>query len=258
MIINGRAISSGKAEGEVVKLDEPFSFLGGVNASTGELNVGKKGNISGKIFIFPQGKGSTVGSFVVYDLLVHGKAPSALINRSAETIVTTGAVISSIPMVDGIDTDIFRDGDIVSVNGDEGTIEIKNVKFVEVVSSAIYSKGKILLLRRPMTARSYPNARSLVAGKIEKDEAPEKAAIREIMEETQIKVGSPDASYPVVHVREGDTLWVVHPFLYRLEDVVPILNKENVGYEWISPEDIGTDDTFVPLTRKVVLGMLGR
>ena len=256
MKIDGRAISSGKAEGEVVKLDEAFSFLGGVNASTGDLNVGGKGNISGKVFVFPQGKGSTVGSFVIYDLLVHGKAPIALINRSAETIVTTGAVISSIPMVDNIDVDVLRDGDMVSVDGDEGSIEIRNIKCIRIVSSAICCKGKILLLERPKTASSFPGARSLVAGKIEEGEIPEIAAVREIMEETKMKVSSPDVSMPPVYVREKDILWKVYPFLFKVNDADPKLNHENVGFEWLSPEEIGDDERFVTLTRKVVLKML--
>ena len=257
MIFTGRAISSGKAEGEVVKLDESFSFLGGVNASTGDLNVKKGGNLAGKVFIFTQGKGSTVGSFVIYDLLVHGKAPIALINETAETIVTTGAVISSIPMVDKIDVSIFRDGDIVSVDGDQGTVELKGVKCIKVVSSAIYCDGKVLLLERPKTARSFPGAKSLVAGKIEKDEITERAAIREIMEETGIQVSSPDASLPPVYVRENDVVWEVYPFLFRVDSAEPVLNKENVGFEWRAPSDIGNDDTVVPLTLKVVKEMLG-
>lgn len=122
MKLRGRTISKGKAEGIVVKLDEPLSFLGGVDPSTGELRVAD-GNIAGKILVFPKGKGSTVGSFVMYDLKVHGKAPLAIINESAETIVATGAVISSIPMVDKIDVSLIRDGMKVSVDADEGIVE---------------------------------------------------------------------------------------------------------------------------------------
>jgi predicted aconitase with swiveling domain/predicted NUDIX family NTP pyrophosphohydrolase len=256
MIIRGRSISAGKAEGTVVKLNEAFSFLGGVNASTGELNVGT-GNIAGKVFVFPKGKGSTVGSFVVYDLMVHGKAPAALINSSAETIVTTGAVISSVPMVDSVDVDVIFDGDTILVDGDAGTIEIKNVKGVRVVSSAIIVDGKVLLLRRPKTAGSFPDTQSLVAGKIEKGEDPEEAAKREIFEETQIKVSKPDVSLPPVYVREGDTLWEVFPFLYRLGRADPVLNHENVDFEWVSPEDLRTKiPKTVPLTYKVVTEML--
>jgi len=113
------------------------------------------------------------------------------------------------------------------------------------------------LLERPQTASSFPGARSLVAGKIEEGEVPEAAAVREVMEETKIEVSLPDASLPVVYVREKDTLWEVHPFLFKVNGAEPELNHENVGFEWRSPENIGEDGTIVTLTRKVVLDMLG-
>ena len=119
MILEGRSISKGKAEGKVLKLEGALSFLGGVDASTGELKVENGGNVADRILVFPRGKGSTVGSFVMYDLKVHGKAPSAVINASAETIVATGAVISSIPMIDSVDVDLIKDGDEVLKSSDE-------------------------------------------------------------------------------------------------------------------------------------------
>ena len=183
--VKGRTISGGRATGEVVKLDEPLSFLGGVDGSTGEIRVGNGGNVAGKVLVFPKGKGSTVGSFVMYDLMVHGKAPAAVINESAETIVATGAVISSIPMVDQIPSvRIFEDGDTVTVDADSGEVQVDGLKFKEVVSSVVYCGGKVLMLKRPETNRSFPGKWSLVAGKVEEGETPDRAAAREIMEET--------------------------------------------------------------------------
>ena len=256
MILQGRAISSGKVQGTVLKLNETFSFLGGVNATTGDLKVAK-GNIAGKVFVFIAGKGSTVGSFVMYDLMVHGKAPLAVINNTAETIVTTGAVISSIPMVDKVDIDILADGDDVIVDGDKGTVEIKNVKMVRIASCALINEsGRILLLERPVSAKSFPGTRSLVAGKVEPGEDVEKTAVREIMEETQIKVSKPNARLPPIYVREGNTIWEVYPFLFKINDQKPVLNKENVSFEWIRPEDIKKDSSIVPQTYDVVYRML--
>jgi len=255
-MFQGRAISPGKADGTVVKLNGTFSFLGGVNASTGDLNVGG-GNIAGKVFVFHSGKGSTVGSFVMYDLMVHGKAPIAVVNSTAETIVTTGAVISSIPMVDGIDIDLLSDGDVIAVDGGSGTVDIKGVKVIKVVSSALLNKnGKVLILQRPETAKSFSGRRSLVAGKIEAGEEKENAASREIMEETRISVSAPDASLPPIYVREDDIIWEVYPFLFKVDDPEPILNKENVQYEWIKPDEIKRDQTIVPQTFDVVNRMM--
>lgn len=255
MILKGRTISAGKAEGEVLKLEEAFSFLGGVNGSTGELKTG--GNVSGRIFVFPAGKGSTVGSYVMYDLALHKKAPAAVINETAETIVATGAVISSIPMVDRIDVSLLRTGDRVRVDADRSEVEILNVKTVEVVSSAVVCNGKVLMLRRPDDARSFPGAWSLVAGKIEKGEAPEDAARREIMEETQISVSEPVSRCDYVLVREGETIWKVHPFMYRVDRAEPKLNKENKEFRWVDPEEIRILPN-VDLTYEVVTEMIGK
>lgn len=232
MMIQGRTISPGKAEGEVLVINDAFSFLGGVDASTGELKVSPGGNIAGKVLVFPGGKGSTVGSFVMYDLKVHGKAPAAVINASAETIVTTGAVISSIPMVDHVDVALFKTGDIVKVDADQGIVDIEGVTVTDSVSSVILIDGRILMLRRPEGASSYPGRWSLCAGKIEEGEDPESAAAREIMEETGIEVGKPLGSIEPILVREKNRIWRVRPFIFRADGMVPSLNKETspTGY----------------------------
>lgn len=230
MILKGRTIHGGKAEGKAIVLDEPFGFLGGVEPSTGELRTSKIGNISGKVFVFPSGKGSTVGSFVMYDLSVHGKGPVAVVNNSAETIVTTGAVISSIPMVDRIDVSLIRDGDDISIDADEGTVELRNVRFIEAASSVVDIGGGFVMLKRPSNAKSFPDKWSLCAGKLEKGESPEAAAIREIREELGISVGKPAARLDPMLVREGDVVWKVYPFLFDAWGAEPKLNKENL--EW--------------------------
>jgi len=83
--------------------------------------------LSGKVLVFPHGKGSTVGSYVMYQLKKNNVAPAAIINRSAEPIVVVGAIISDIPMVDSTDPDpieIIKNGDIVRVDGTKGVVTI--------------------------------------------------------------------------------------------------------------------------------------
>ncbi len=128
MILSGRKISKGLAEGEVLKSTSPISFLGGVDPKTGVI-MDKNSNsfgksIKDKIFVFPMGKGSTVGSYVIYQLKKNGAAPLAIINRDAETIVSVGAIISDIPMVDKIEIDSIEEGKKVKVDGDLGTVEL--------------------------------------------------------------------------------------------------------------------------------------
>jgi hypothetical protein len=254
--IAGRSISKGKARGLVLKIDEQFSFLGGVDTSAGDLR-GRDGNISGKIFVFPHGKGSTVGSFTMYDLKTNGKHPAAIINRVAETIVATGAVISSIPMVDSVDIDILRNGDDVTVDGDNGTIEIHNVKTVTSVSSAVLSDRGVLLLKRPDDASSFPGVWSLAAGHKEDDESFVEAAKREIFEETGLTVDDPSVTAEPIYVRENDVIWNVHPFLFKCGRCDVRLNDENTDHRWVHPEKIGELCT-VTSTLSAVKGMLSK
>ena len=248
MKLEGRTISKGRASGKVLKLENPLSFLGGVEGSTGEVKVENGGNVAGKILVFPRGNGSTVGSFVMYDLMVHGKAPAAVINSSAETIVATGAVISSIPMVDGIDVNLIHDGDEVTLDADSGTVEIKDVTVTECASSVVLIGDRFIMLHRPEKSRSYPGHWSLVAGKREEGETIEETAVREIFEETGIRVGKPIATMEDLTVREGNRIWKVRPFAFRVdESTVPDINSENTEYRMCTLADL-EGMTLVPNT----------
>jgi hypothetical protein len=131
--INGRGISKGTATGKALVTSQKISFLGAVDPVTGII-VDKSleiygESITGRILIFSGGKGSTVGSYVIYQLKKHDKSPLAMITRSAGTIVAVGAIIAEIPVVDSleldpIDGDLIRDGEEVLVNGTEGYVEL--------------------------------------------------------------------------------------------------------------------------------------
>ena len=124
--LKGRIIFRGKAEGEALTTTQPISFYGGVDPNTGV--VIEKGHelqgisIKGKILVFPQGKGSTVGSYTLYRLKKNGVAPAGMVNRECETIVAVGAIISEIPCVDKVDIGKIRTGDKIRIENDTVTI----------------------------------------------------------------------------------------------------------------------------------------
>ena len=126
VVLKGRKIFGGKADGEALVSKEGISFYGGVDPDSGR--VVEKGHplegksIAGKILVFPRGKGSTVSSYTIYRLKKNGKAPVAMINRECETIVAVGAIISEIPCVDKIDIDKIKDGNRLTVDADKGEI----------------------------------------------------------------------------------------------------------------------------------------
>jgi len=104
--------------------------LGNVDPETGEIVdpshalCGKC--VSGRVLIFPGGKGSTVGSYVIYQLKKRGLAPNAMINLRAEAIVAVGAIISGIPLVDRVPEDVLRiaEGTVVKVDADGEVVEV--------------------------------------------------------------------------------------------------------------------------------------
>ncbi len=127
--MKGRMISPGKAEGEAIVSPDPIGFYGGIDAETGI--VIEKGHplegksVTGKILVFPCGKGSTVGSYVIYGLKKNGVAPKGIINKETETIVATGVILAGIPCVDQIDIEKIKDGDTVLLDADNESVEIK-------------------------------------------------------------------------------------------------------------------------------------
>lgn len=131
MKIKGRKIVGGKCQGEVLVSEEPIGFYGAVDMETGKFI--EKGHelegkiIANKVLVFPKGKGSTVGSYVLYGLAKNGKAPAAIINKETETIVATGVILGEIPCIDAIDQPIssFESGKMAEVDADAGIIEIK-------------------------------------------------------------------------------------------------------------------------------------
>jgi hypothetical protein len=125
--MKGRSICAGRAEGAALVSTAPMSFYGGVDARTGM--VIEKGHplegrcVKDRILVFPNGKGSTVGSYVIYGLKKNGVAPAAIVNRETETIVATGAILADIPCVDGIAVEELKDGELLVVDGEAGTVE---------------------------------------------------------------------------------------------------------------------------------------
>jgi predicted aconitase with swiveling domain len=125
--LQGRIIKSGYARGTALVSPEPIGFLGGVDPDTGQ--VIEPGHplagecITGRVLVFPTGKGSTVGSYTLFRMARAGTAPAAIINAESEAIVAVGAIIGDIPMVDKIDINLIRTADQILVDGDWVTVE---------------------------------------------------------------------------------------------------------------------------------------
>lgn len=98
-ILSGQALIAGRASGEVLHADVGLSFMGGVDAVTGRVIdvhhplCGQ--SVAGKVLCIPSGRGSCSGSLVIFELLLNGHAPAALVFRHKETILTLGVLIAA-------------------------------------------------------------------------------------------------------------------------------------------------------------------
>ena len=129
--LKAHIVSRGKAQGDALVSKQSISFLGSIDVKTGI--VVEKGHelfglsIKGKVLVFPGGKGSTVGSYSIYQLKKNGAAPMAMINIRTEPIVAVGAIISDIPLVDNLEqnpVNLIKNGDKVLVDAILGSVEI--------------------------------------------------------------------------------------------------------------------------------------
>jgi len=130
--LRGRKIVGGYAEGTALVSSSPISFYGGIDPKTGlvierghELE-GKR--ISDQILVFPSGKGSTVGSYTIYQMKKLGTAPKAIINLETEIIIATGCALGNIPLVDRLDRNPLLEistGEVVTVRADSGEVEVR-------------------------------------------------------------------------------------------------------------------------------------
>lgn len=129
MKLQGRKIYQGTAAAEALVTSMGISFFGGVDPDTGlVVEPGHElagQSISGKVLVFPTGKGSTVGSYTLYRLKLNGRAPAAIINAECETITAVGCIIAEIPCVDQIPIEQLVTGQLLIVDGAQGTVEVR-------------------------------------------------------------------------------------------------------------------------------------
>jgi predicted aconitase with swiveling domain len=89
-------------------------------------------NLSHKILIFSEGRGSTVGSNILYGLASKGLAPKLIITCNIELITISGAIFGNIPMIICKNEKIFnkfKNGDFVKIcTIDNGLCAIKPIK----------------------------------------------------------------------------------------------------------------------------------
>ncbi len=128
-------IAKGKAKGELLFTKDPLCFYL-IDPKTGKV-IEKEHelygqSITGKILVFPYGKGSSVvQADGLYQLQLSGMSPAGLIVESADTTLAASAIIFDMPLVNRLPKDFYetaKDGEMAELDADGGTLAVQPSK----------------------------------------------------------------------------------------------------------------------------------
>jgi hypothetical protein len=124
-------------EGEAIVSGRPFGFWQGIDPKTGVVIDQRHDlfgeSITGKVFIFPYGRGSTGTPGIFIEAVRNHVAPAGIINLKSEPMIIVCALLAEefygvkIPIVDGFELDHLKEirtGDRAEINGESGEIKI--------------------------------------------------------------------------------------------------------------------------------------
>jgi predicted aconitase with swiveling domain len=131
IVLHGRKVVGGFAEGEALVTKETISGLGGIDFMTGTV-IETRHELRGvsfkdKVLVFPGAKGSSGWSNAFHMTRVTGSAPRAMVFNLMNTKIALGAVVMRAPSVTELDQDpltVIETGDWVMVDGDRGIVEV--------------------------------------------------------------------------------------------------------------------------------------
>jgi predicted aconitase with swiveling domain len=135
IVLRGRKVVGGVAEGEALVTREAISGWGGVDPMQGKI-IETRHELRGqsfkdKVLVFPGAKGSSGWSVAFHTTRLAGTAPKALVFNDMTTKIALGAVVMRVPAVTDLDQDplaVIETGDWVKVDGDAGTVEVRKAQ----------------------------------------------------------------------------------------------------------------------------------
>jgi uncharacterized protein len=89
----------GSGSGAPLKLDEPLSFWGGLDPTTGLIidrwHPQRNVSVAGRVLMMPAGRGSSSGSASLAEAIRLGVGPAAILLLERDAIVAVGAMVAS-------------------------------------------------------------------------------------------------------------------------------------------------------------------
>lgn len=131
ILLRGRKVVGGCAEGEALVTKETISGWGGIDPMTGTV-IETHHELCGvsfrdRVLVFPGAKGSSGWSNAFHMTRLAGSAPKAMVFNRMNTKIALGAVVTHAPTVTDLDQDpltVVETGDWVRVDGDRGIVEV--------------------------------------------------------------------------------------------------------------------------------------
>ena len=131
IVLHGRKVVGGVAEGEALVTNDRISGWGGIDPRTGtiiETRHELRGvSFAGKVLVFPGAKGSSGWSNQFHLARLNHAAPLAMLFNEMTTKIALGAVVTRAPAMTDFDRDpleVIETGDWVKVDADRGVVEI--------------------------------------------------------------------------------------------------------------------------------------
>jgi len=140
-ILIGRPVVAGEASGVALVSKEPLSFWGGLCPRTGEIidrrHERSGAIVTGRVFVFPQGRGSSTSSATLLESIKTGVAPAAIINLKVDPILALGSIVADELYHQVIPIVVLSKEDFYSIKQDDYlTIEPDGTVMVSTKSSA--------------------------------------------------------------------------------------------------------------------------
>ncbi len=132
LILRGRPVVRGRAEGPALVADATLSFWGEVDPVSGKV-IGRghplEGQcLAGRVLVIRSTRGSSATPMVLNLAALEGVAPAAFINLEVDSLAALGAIVNRIPMITDLERnplECIRTGDYVVVDADRGLVEIR-------------------------------------------------------------------------------------------------------------------------------------
>lgn len=132
--VHALVLAPGIATGEVMVLDEPLSFWGGLDPETGTLIdahhplVGAA--LTGKVLVMPSGRGSSSSSYVFAEAIRAGTAPAAVVLAEPDPILALGSIVAA--ELYGIEVPVVVSPEPGLVSGQRATVRAERFGHAEI------------------------------------------------------------------------------------------------------------------------------